>query len=146
MFVSDQVSYPALIGTSAALSTLTTAYTDNTCKMSIRYMPNVNLTGSYVPGAGSTNSVISMLIETSEDGTNWSPRPVVNPTSTAVLDYTKSVPITIPGDSVSSASTAVPIAYQDTIVAKFIRVSIKETVGGGGAAGTVWLQGTAASN
>ena len=146
MNLSDQVSYPALIGTATVPVALTTAYTANTSKVAIRFMPNVNISGTYTPGSGSTNSYMSLLIETSEDGSTWAPRPVISSTATAILDYAEAVPIQIPGDLTSTASTAISYGYQDTIAAKWMRVSVKETVGGGGAAGTVWLQVAASAN
>lgn len=141
MNISSQVSIPALIGTATAPVTLTANYTDNTSRMAIRFMPNVAITGTYTPGAGSTNAYLQMLIETSEDNVNWSARPIVSPTATENLIYT-SAPDTIPGSKTTTASVAVPVSYQDTISAQFIRISVKEH-SGGGSAGTVWLQGVA---
>lgn len=140
MSIADQVSYDA-IGTAAAKAALTSSYTTTPKALYARYLQNINILGSYLPLTD--NATLQLLVEMSPDGTNWAPLPVVNNTATVIQDYTENVPITIPGDSTSTASTAVPISYQFSCASQWVRVSAKET--GGTTPGSAWVSVTLAN-
>lgn len=133
-FNAEQVSYDA-IGTAAAPATLTAAASGNRKVLFSRLLQNINILGSYVPGAN--NAVLSLFLEMSPDGTNWATVPVVDNTATAINDYTEGMAIKFPGDGTSTIAVAIPISYQFTCVARYICISVLETTTG--AFGTAWV-------
>lgn len=140
MFNAEQVSYNA-IGTAAAPATLTAAYSGNRKVLFSRLLQNVNILGSYTPG--NNNAVLNIQFEMSPDGENWATIPAVENTATVIKVYTEDMSLQIPGDGTSSSGTAIPISYQFTCAAQYIRISAKETTGG--ASGTAWINVTLAN-
>lgn len=129
------------IGNSTTPATLTAAFAGNrTNKLSVERADELNLEVQYTPGAN--NQYIELLIETSSDGTNWKKYPahLISTTENQVYD----IPIVIPGDKVSTASTAENFGATVELNHIWIRVSVRERTNAGAdpsTFGTIWING-----
>lgn len=133
----EYTSYDA-IGTAASPATLTAAYTGNRKTLLCKYLPNVHLDFTYTPA--SNNDYALILIEASnDDGTTFYPisNVVYGTAETDVYadsgtSTTSGIPLIVPGDKTSTASTAV-VGYVDfTTVASHVRISARESAANGG--------------
>ena len=129
--MEESTSYDA-IGTVSSPATLTAAYTGNQKALYRRLMPKWHLDISYVPKAAQTNRYVDILVEFSNDGTNYYPLTTVVPTVVEIGDYvsgtdsTTGIPIIVPGDKTSTGGTAYKATYDGENVSDWFRISARE--------------------
>ncbi len=133
-----------VIGTASASSSLTTVFSDTRKTLTIPKLENLHLDIQYTPS--STNNYAHILVEGSNDeGTTWFPM------STKVIGTTEidmfvedgsgnvGIPIIIPGDKTSVATTQYSGMIDFDIVAEQVRISAKEN---SAASSTIYIRGT----
>ena len=125
----------SLIGSTATFATLTAAYTGNQSGgINVLNCENVTLDVMYIPGA--TNQYASILIEHSSKDTppsadaDWAIYPAQSSSvgETAMYDN----PVIVPGDKVSSTSSTERIGVSKDIIARWMRISVREHTNAGG--------------
>lgn len=134
----EYTSYNA-IGTVATPATLTAAYTENRKALMCKYLPNIHLDFTYVPG-GNDDYALLLLEASNDDGVTFYPISNVVYATTETDVYADSgtgstasgMPLIIPGDKTSTAATPISGFADFTTVASHVRISVKESAADGG--------------
>lgn len=133
--IEQKTSYD-LVGSASSAATLTDDYTDNTKTVLSKYLPNINLSGKYTPKAGQTDRVMYIQIEASNDnGTTFyqlatklegTDNIKIYVLDSALATGSNQIPITIPGELVSTGGNSYEFSFDFTLQADYIKFSVKE--------------------
>lgn len=128
MTKAQHIRYPnvfgSVSGTTRTRKTLTTSFVADTNNViATKYMDHCKLVVDFL--AGATNGFAEILVETSDDGTNWE-RLNTNATYGGTEVDVLNNPFVVPGDKTSGTGAAEAAGIEFSFTAEFIRVKARE--------------------